>query len=454
MFESLSGRLASVLDRLRGKGALTGADVETAMRDVRVALLEADVALPVVKDFIAKTKEKLVGAEIVKSVSPSQMVIKLVHDSLTEMLGAEFSGLNLAAVPPVVIMAVGLQGSGKTTSCGKLALRLKNKMGKKPLLASLDVYRPAAQKQLEVLAGQTGVESLEIIEGEKPEAITRRALSKARLEGFDVLILDTAGRLHVDEELMTELEAVKALSSPAEIMLVADSLTGQDAVNIAKTFNERIGITGIMLTRADGDAKGGAALSMKFITGRPVKFLGVGEKPEDIEEFHPERAAGRILDKGDIVSLVEKAVEAVDKDEAEQMEAKLRKGSFDLEDMARQFKYMKKMGGVSAMMGMLPGMGRLKEKMGDSAEADLDKTMLNRQEAIIFSMTPAERKNPKILNHSRKKRVAAGAGVEVQDINRLLKQHQQMSDMMKQLSRMGGKAFARSALGGLLGKGR
>lgn len=441
MFNSLSNKITDVLGKLRGRGILSETDIDTALREVRIALLEADVALPVVKNFTQSLKEKAMGAEVIKSISPAQMVIKLVQDHLTELLGSEYSELNLATTPPAVILVAGLQGSGKTTSTGKLALRLKNRLNKKILLASLDVYRPAAQKQLEVLAQQTQTNSLAIIEDEKPLEITKRALSTGKLEGYDVILLDTAGRLHIDNELMQELQEVKNLANPIETLLVADALTGQDAVNIAKQFHEKIGITGIILTRLDGDGRGGAALSMRSITGQPIKFAGIGEKLSDFEEFHPARVASRILDMGDVVSLVERAAETIDKAEAEKMAAKFQEGTFDFDDLLSQLRNMKKMGGIGNLMGMLPGIGKIKDKMAD---AQLDEKILARQEAIILSMTKEERKNPKLLNGSRKQRIAQGSGTTVQDINKLYKAWQQMETMMKQVRKLGKKGFLRS----------
>lgn len=444
MFASLSDRLGSVFSGLRKRGTLTEADIDAALREVRIALLEADVALPVVKDFTKSLKEKAVGAEVIKSVSPAQMVIKLVQDHLTELLGEEHQDLNLNAVPPVVVLMVGLQGSGKTTSTGKLAKILKEKRGKKVLLASLDVQRPAAQEQLEVLSKQVNVGGLPIVKGESPLAITKRALEAARLEGYDVLMLDTAGRLHIDEELMTELAEVKALAKPTETLLVADSLTGQDAVTIAEEFHGKIGVTGIILTRIDGDARGGAALSMRHVTGQPIKFMGTGEKLDNLEPFHPKRIASRILDMGDVVSLVERAAEAINKEDAEEMQARFEQGQFDLNDLAAQLKNMKKMGGIGSLMGMLPGMGAMKQQMEQLQNMD-DKPLV-KVEAMISSMTPKERKNPKLLNASRRKRIAAGSGTTVQDINRLIKQWQQMADMMKKFRKMGKKGMSRPGM--------
>ncbi|MFW0776966.1 MAG: signal recognition particle protein [Rickettsiales bacterium] len=442
MFANLSDKLNNAFSKLRGRGVLSAADIDGAMREVRIALLEADVALPVVKEFIASLKEKALGTEVIQNVNPAQMVIKLVNDHLAELLGSEHQQLNLSTTPPAVIMMVGLQGSGKTTSTGKLALRLKNKQGKKVLVASLDVYRPAAQQQLEQVATKAEIASLPIVEGEKPAAITERALKMAKLEGYDVLLLDTAGRLHIDEELMDELKAVKKISNPIETLLVADSLTGQDAVNIAKNFNEQIGVSGIILTRVDGDGRGGAALSMRAVTGQPIKFMGVGEKIDEFEEFHPDRIASRILDMGDIVSLVEKASENIDQEEAEKMAAKMMEGNFDFNDLLDQMRKMKKMGGIGSMMGMIPGMGKMKEQL----EGKIDEGMMARQEAIILSMTKNERIHPKLINASRRKRIAAGSGVEVQDVNRILKQRQQMEGMMKKMKKMGKKGMARGGL--------
>jgi signal recognition particle subunit SRP54 len=447
MFSSLSNKLGDIFTRLKKRGLLTEADIDAVMREVRIALLEADVALPVVKDFITSLKAKAIGAEVVKNINPAQMVVKLVNDHLTELLGSEHQGLNLAAEPPVVIMMAGLQGSGKTTSTGKLALRLKSKMNKKVLVASLDIYRPAAQQQLEQVAKQAGVTSLPIVAGEKPLQITDRALKTARLEGYDVLLLDTAGRLHIDAELMDELKAVKQRANPLETLLVADALTGQDAVNIARAFHEQIGVSGIILTRIDGDGRGGAALSMRTVTGQPIKFMGVGEKLDEFEEFHPSRIASRILDMGDIVSLVERAAENVTQQEAEAMAAKMMGGNFDFNDLLDQLRKMNKMGGMGSMIKMLPGMGKLSDKL---AEANVDEKMLARQEAIILSMTTNERKHPKLLNGSRRARIAKGAGVQVQDVNKLLKQQVQMQDMMKKLKKMGKTGMMRGGLQNLM----
>jgi len=446
MFEGLSSRLGDVFDRLKRRGALSEADVAEALREVRVALLEADVALPVVKDFIASVKERAVGQDVIKSITPGQLVVKIVHDALVEMLG-QAEDLNLVAVPPAAILMVGLQGSGKTTSSGKIALRLKTRDKKKVLLASLDVYRPAAQQQLEILAKQADVGSLPIVMGERPVAIAKRAMDVGRREGYDVVILDSAGRLHIDEALMTEVADVKKAVNPSETLLVVDSMIGQDAVTVAKEFNEKVGVTGMVLTRIDGDARGGAALSMRAVTGRPIKFLGAGEKLDALEPFHPDRISGRILGMGDVVSLVEKAMDTFEADEAEKMAAKMAKGRFDLDDMAAQFRQIKRMGDIKGILGMLPGIGAIKKQIEG---ANIDQKMVNRQEAIILSMTKLERKNPDLIKASRKRRIAAGAGVDVSDVNKLLKQYQQMADMMKKVSKMGKKGLMRHGIGGLL----
>ncbi|TSD83556.1 signal recognition particle protein [Mycobacterium sp. KBS0706] len=443
MFEGLSGRLGDIFDRLRKRGALTEADVGAALREVRVALLEADVALPVVKDFVDKARERAVGAEVLRSVTPGQQVIKIVHDCLIEMLGGTpgeapdlnaATPINLIAVPPVPVLMVGLQGSGKTTTTGKLALRLKDRDNRKVLMASLDTRRPAAQEQLKILGEQIGVTTLPIVPGQEPLAIARRAMERGRLEGFDVVLLDTAGRLAIDEELMAEVVAIRDATKPTETLLVADAMTGQDAVNVARTFHERVGVTGIVLTRVDGDSRGGAALSMRAVTGQPIKLIGVGEKMDALELFHPDRIANRILGMGDVVSLVEKAAATIEKEDAEKLAAKIQKGEFDLEDLASQLRQMRKMGGLQGLMGMLPGVGKIKDQM---KTAGMDDKMIKRQEAIISSMTPVERRNPKIIHAKRKIRIAAGSGSTVQDVNKLLKQHQQMADMMKRMKKLG-----------------
>ena len=448
MFESLSGRLNDVFDRLKRRGALREADVEAALRDIRVALLEADVALPVVKDFIAAIRDRAVGHEVLRSVTPGQMVVKIVHDHLVDLLGRETSELNLSGPPPRVFLIVGLQGSGKTTTSAKFAYWLRTKGRRRALLASLDVQRPAAQEQLAVLADQAGVASLPIMPGQTPVAIAARAVEAATRSGDDVVILDTAGRLHIDEALIAELKTIRDRVRPHETLLVADALTGQDAVNLARTFHERVGLSGIVLTRIDGDGRGGAALSMRAVTGQPIKLVGVGEKIDALEAFHPDRMASRILGMGDVVSLVERVAETVDREEAEQLAAKMQKGSFDLDDLATQLQQMRKMGGMSGILGMLPGVAKVKQQL---SEAKIDDRMIARQLAIISSMTPKERRNPQILHASRKRRIAAGSGTAVPEINRLLKQYQQMQIMMKRVKKMGHKQFlARGLPPGLL----
>jgi signal recognition particle subunit SRP54 len=448
MFDSLTGRLGDVFDRLKKRGALSESEINDALREVRVALLEADVALPVVKGFIAAVKERALGQEVLKSVAPGQMVVKIVHDHLVEVLGSENVDLDLNAVPPVVIMLVGLQGSGKTTSTAKIARRLGKRDKKKVLMASLDVQRPAAQEQLRVLGEQAEIATLPIIAGQMPTDIARRALDAGKLGGYDVVMLDTAGRLHVDEALMAELEAVRGISAPQETLLVADALTGQDAVNVATAFNDRMNLTGIVLTRVDGDGRGGAALSMRAVTGCPIKLIGVGEKLDEIEGFHPDRIASRILGMGDVVSLVEKAAETIEADEAERLAAKMQKGTFDLEDMSTQLGQLSKLGGMEGVLSMLPGMGKLKSKVD---AANIDDKMILRQQAIISSMTKKERTQPKIVAASRKRRIAAGSGTSVQDVNRLLKQHKQMAQMMKKMSKMGKKGLLRGGMPDMAG---
>ncbi|HYJ58024.1 MAG TPA: signal recognition particle protein [Methyloceanibacter sp.] len=444
MFETLSERLAAILDKLTRKGALGEADVAEAMREVRRALLEADVALDMVRDFTDAVKAKAVGQDVVRSVTPGQMVIKIVHDELVRVLGSDAQGIDLATTPPVVMMLVGLQGSGKTTTTAKLGKRLETRDKQKVLMASLDTRRPAAQEQLKVLGEQTGVATLPIVSGEDPATITKRAVETAKRGGYDVLLLDTAGRTHIDEELMAEVSAVEKIAKPHETLLVADALTGQDAVNLAKSFDQRVALTGIVLTRVDGDGRGGAALSMRAVTGKPIKLIGTGEKLDALEEFHPERIAGRILGMGDVVGLVEKAIETVELDKAEAIARKVKKGAFDLDDLAEQLKQMQKLGGMGGVLSMLPGLGKVKKQLD---AANLDETILKRQQAMIGSMTKSERKNPKLLNASRKKRVASGSGTSVQDINKLVKMHRQMADMMKAMGKK------RGMLGSLFGGG-
>ncbi|MDE2561018.1 MAG: signal recognition particle protein [Sphingomonadales bacterium] len=450
MFDSLSDRLGGVFDRLRGRGALKEEDVRAAMREVRIALLEADVALPVVRRFVDKVTEEAVGQSVLKSVTPGQQVVKIVNDALVEMLGSETAGLDLATTPPVVIMMVGLQGSGKTTSTAKIGKLLKEQQGKKVLMASLDVNRPAAQEQLKVLGEQAQVATLPIIVGQQPVDIARRAMEAAKLQAVDVLMLDTAGRLHVDNALMDEMKAVSAVSSPRETLLVVDSLTGQDAVNVAQSFAGEIDLSGVVLTRMDGDARGGAALSMRAVTGKPIKFAATGEKLDAIEAFHPSRVAGRILGMGDVVSLVEKAAASVEVEEAEKLAARMAKGQFDMNDLRSQLRQMQKMGGLGMLAGMIPGMKKAKAAMEASG---VDDRTLVRLDAIIGSMTPKERQKPELLNAKRKIRVAKGSGMQVQDVNRLLKMHQEMARTMKQIKKMGGLKGLGQLFGGAMGGG-
>ncbi|QIQ85860.1 signal recognition particle protein [Erythrobacter sp.] len=446
MFDNLSDRLGGVFDRLKGRGALKEQDVRDAMREVRVALLEADVALPVARRFIDSVTEKAVGQDVLKSVTPGQQVVKIVHDELVEMLGgAEAEGLNLEAKPPVVIMMVGLQGSGKTTTTAKLAKLIRERHGKKAMMASLDVNRPAAQEQLAVLGEQVSVATLPIIAGQQPVDIARRAMESARLQNVDVLLLDTAGRLHVDEALMAEMKAVASVSAPNEVLLVVDSLTGQDAVNVAQSFSGEVPLTGVVLTRMDGDARGGAALSMRAVTGKPIKFAGTGEKLDAIETFRPAGVADRILGMGDVVSLVEKAAATIKQEEAEQLQRNFEKGKFDLNDLRMQLRQMQNMGGLGMLAGMLPGMKKAKAAM---AASNMDDKVLVHMDAIISSMTPKERANPALMNAKRKKRVAAGSGTDVQTVNKLLKMHQEMGRAMKQIKKMGGLKGLAAMFGG------
>jgi len=444
MFDTLSDRLGSVFDRLRGRGALSEADVRAAMREVRVALLEADVALPVAREFVEQVTEKAVGQEVLRSVTPGQMVVKIVNDALIETLGSETAELNLNVSPPAVLMMVGLQGSGKTTTTAKLAKRLTERERKRVLMASLDVARPAAQEQLAVLGRQTNVDTLPIVAGQQPVDIAKRALQSAKVQGYDVVLLDTAGRLHVDDQLMGEMKAVAAASNPTETLLVVDSLTGQDAVNVAKGFAAEVDLTGVVLTRMDGDARGGAALSMRAVTGKPIKFAGVGEALDKLEAFHPDRVAGRILGMGDVVSLVERAAETIEVEEAEKLAAKMAKGKFDLDDLWSQFRQMQRMGGLGALAGMMPG---LKGMKGAMDQAQNSKALVH-MEAMLSSMTAKERTKPEIINAKRKIRIAKGSGTTVQEINKLLKMHQEMSSAMKRLKKMGGFGKLAAMLGG------
>ena len=446
MFDTLQDKLGSIFDKLKRKGALKEPDVDLAMREVRLALLEADVTLPVVKDFIKKVREKAVGRQVLRSVTPGQMVVKIVNDELTSMLGGEGQVISLAAAAPVPLLMVGLQGSGKTTSTAKIAKRLKEKDNKKVLMASLDVRRPAAMQQLAILGQQIDVATLPIIDGQMPADIAKRAMTAAKLQGFDAVLLDTAGRLHVNQALMAEIIAVRDAINPHETLLVVDALTGQDAVNVAQEFNSQIGVTGIVLTRMDGDGRGGAALSMRAITGKPIKLVGVGEKIDDVEEFHPERVASRILGMGDVVSLVEKAAETIDAEDAEIMMQKMKKGRFDFDDLRSQLRQMKKLGGMGSILGMIPGLGKAQKQM---AAANVDDKLLARQEAIINSMTPKERGNPKLLNASRKKRIAAGSGTSVPEVNKILKMQKQMATMMKKMGKKGGMGGMMPPMGGM-----
>ncbi|MBV1705626.1 MAG: signal recognition particle protein [Hyphomicrobiales bacterium] len=450
MFEGLSEKLSGIFDQITRRGALREEDVNNAMREVRRALIEADVALDVVRSFIDKVRAEAIGANVVKSVTPGQMVIKIVNDVLVETLGSVAEPLNLEAAPPVAIMMVGLQGAGKTTTSAKIAKRLTERDKRKVLMASLDVKRPAAQEQLAVLGRQIGVATLPIVAGQTPVQIASRAEEAARLQGYDVVILDTAGRTHIDEPLMAEMAEIKAAAKPHEILLVADSLTGQDAVNLARNFNERVGITGIVLTRTDGDGRGGAALSMRAVTGRPVKLLGTGEKMDGLDEFNPSRIANRILGMGDIVALVERAAATIDAEKAQKLAERMSKGRFDLNDLSEQLAQIEKIGGLGGIMNMLPGMAKMKDQL---AAANIDDRVVKRQRAIISSMTAKERRDPDILKASRKKRVAAGSGTKVEDVNRLLKQHRQMADMMKQMGAAQGKRGLMGKMAGMMGMG-
>ena len=451
MFETLSGRLSGVFDRLTRQGALSDEDVATALREVRVALLEADVSLPVARDFIKRINDKASGQAVTKSVTPGQQVVKIVHDELVHVLAGDTAAPALKIdSPPAPVLMVGLQGSGKTTTTAKLARRWKDREGKRVLMASLDTRRPAAMQQLAILGTQVGVDTLPIVPGQDAVAIAKRAKQQAALGGYDIVMLDTAGRLHVDDELMAEVAAVRDATGPNETLLVVDGLTGQDAVNVAEQFDGRVGLSGVILTRMDGDGRGGAALSMRAVTGKPIRFVGVGEKLDALEEFRPEQVAGRILGMGDIVALVEKAQETLEAEAAERMMKRFQKGQFNMNDLKAQLQQMQKMGGMQGVMGMLPGMGKMQQQM---TEAGLDDRMLRRQVALIDSMTKRERRNPDLLQASRKKRIAAGAGLDVQELNRLLKMHRQMADMMKKVGGMGKKGLLRGGLGALLGRG-
>jgi signal recognition particle subunit SRP54 len=450
MFDALTEKLGKVFDGLTGRGALSEKDVNEALREIRVALLEADVALPVVKKFIDDVRPRAIGENVIRSIKPGQLVVKIVYDALVDTLGGEEEPPPLKIdSPPAVIMMAGLQGSGKTTTTGKLAKRLKDVERKKVLVASLDTRRPAAMEQLKVLAGQVGVEALPIVEGQLPADIARRAVQAAKFGGYDVLMLDTAGRTTLDEQMMNEAAEIASIATPNETLLVADALTGQDAVETARRFHERLPLTGLVLTRMDGDGRGGAALSMRAVTGLPIRFLGVGEKLDGLDVFDARRVAGRILGQGDIVALVEKAKADIDQAEAERMAKKLAKGQFDLEDLAAQLRQMKKLGGLGGLMDLMPGVQKAKAQM---AAANINDRMLARQEAIIMSMTPQERRKPDILAASRKRRIAAGAGVDVAEVNKVLKMHRGMADIMKKAGKGGMKGLAQ-AMGGMMGGG-
>lgn len=442
MFESLSDKLSGIFDKLTRRGALSEADVNEALREIRRALLEADVALDVVRSFTDKVRDRAIGAGVIKSVTPGQMVVKIVNDVLIETLGQDAEPIDLVATPPLAIMMVGLQGAGKTTTTAKIAKRLKERHGKRTLMASLDVKRPAAQEQLAVLGRQVEVDTLPIVPGQTPVQIAKRAMEAARLQGYDIVLLDTAGRTHIDEPLMAEMAEIKTSSKPHEILLVADALTGQDAVNLAQNFDERVGLTGIVLTRMDGDGRGGAALSMRYVTGKPIKLIGVGEKMDALDEFSPTRIANRILGMGDIVALVEKAAQAIDAEQARKAAERMAKGKFDLQDLCDQLAQVEKIGGLGGIMGLLPGVAKMKDQI---AASGFDDKMVRRQRAIILSMTPKERRNPDLMKASRKKRIAAGSGVKVEEVNKLLKQHRQMADLMKSFG-------AGKRGGGMMGK--
>lgn len=451
MFENLSERLGSVFDRLTKQGALSDEDVKTALREVRVALLEADVSLPVARDFVKKVQEQATGQAVTKSITPGQQVVKIVHDALVDVLRGEGEpGALKVDSPPAPILMVGLQGSGKTTTTGKLAKRLKERDGKRVLLASLDIYRPAAMQQLQVLGQQIGVDTLPIVVGESAVQIAKRAKTQASLGGYDVYMLDTAGRLQIDETLMKEVQDVRDAVNPRETLLVVDGLTGQVAVEVAEEFDAKIGISGVVLTRMDGDGRGGAALSMRAVTGKPIKYVGLGEKMDALETFEPERVAGRILGMGDIVALVEKAQETIEAEQAERMMKRFKKGQFNMNDLKMQLEQMLKMGGMESIMGMMPGMGKMAAQV---KEAGFDDKILKRQIALIQSMTKMERANPQLLQASRKKRIAAGAGMEVSELNKLLKMQRQMADMMKKMGKMGKGGMLKQAMKGLMGKG-
>jgi len=450
MFKNLSERLTGIFDNLKSRGSLSESDVETALREVRVALLEADVSLEVVKEFLEKAKKKAVGSKVVKSISPSQMVIKIVNDVLKEILGKKEEPINLKAAPPVIILMVGLQGSGKTTTSAKIAKKLKDKNNKKVIMASLDVQRPAAQEQLETLGKQIEVSTIEIIKNQTPVQIAKRSLEQAKKEGFDVLILDTAGRLQIDDILMKEVKEISKVMNPTETLLVSDAMIGQESVNVAKEFNNKLKLTGIILTRLDGDARGGAALSMRYITGCPIKLIGIGEKMDQMEVFHPDRVANRILGMGDVVSLVEEASQTIKKEDAEKLDKKIKDGQFSLDDLSKQLGQMKKLGGIKGILSKLPGANKIQDQM---SKANIDDKVILKQQAIISSMTKEERNNHKIIHASRKKRIAAGSGASIQEVNKLLKQYHTMVKMMKKYGNMDKKTLMRQGFGNMLPPG-
>ena len=451
MFENISQRLSGVFDRLTKQGALSEDDVKTALREVRVALLEADVSLPVARSFVKAIQDKATGQAVTKSVTPGQQVVKIVHDELVHVLtGDEDPGALKIDSAPAPILMVGLQGSGKTTTTAKLAKRLSERDGKRVLMASLDVNRPAAMEQLQILGAQIGVDTLPIVKGEDPVAIAKRAKTQASLGGYDVYMLDTAGRLHIDQELIAQAAAVRDVANPRETLLVVDGLTGQDAVNVATEFDDKIGVSGVVLTRMDGDGRGGAALSMRAVTGKPIRFVGLGEKMDALETFEPDRIVGRILGMGDIVALVEKAQETIEAEQAERMMKRFQKGQFNMNDLKMQLEQMMKMGGMESIMGMMPGMGKMAKQ---AAAAGMDDNVFKQQIALIQSMTKKERANPKILQASRKKRIAKGAGMEVSELNKLLKMQRQMGDMMKKMGKMGKGGMLKQAMRGMFGKG-
>ena len=447
MFENLTGRLEATLKRLRGEARLTEANISDTLREVRMALLEADVALPVVKAFIDDVRAKAVGQEVLSSLTPGQAVIKVVYDALVALMGEKNERLNLAVHPPAVVLMAGLQGSGKTTSAAKLARLLREREKKSVLLVSTDIYRPAAIDQLQKLAAQVDAGFFRSRPDQKPEDIARAALEQARISSADVLIVDTAGRLHVDAAMMDEIRALHAVLNPVETLFVVDSMTGQDAVNTAKAFGEALPLSGVILTKTDGDARGGAALSVRFVTGKPIKFLGVGEKTDALEPFHPDRLASRILGMGDVLSLVEQAQRSVDQDKAQELVRKIGKGGFDLDDFREQLQQMEKMGGMASLMDKMPGVG----KMPDAAQLAQGEKQMRRNVAMINSMTPGERRNPDIIRGSRKRRIASGSGTQVQDVNRLLKQFMEMQAMMKRMGKGGMAKMMRGLKGRMPG---